>query len=103
MEFARKLIDKELETIKRSAPRLNNHLLEKRMQPLFRIMTRNTSATIEGACYKLKNLALFLCDLKNLPITPDERESIIEKKTNKRGQLINYYLETKENIKLAFR
>jgi len=99
MEYSHKLVDKEIEDIKKSYATMNDRLLEARLQPVLRIMTRTVFAAIEGLCYKTKNLSLHLCDHRGIPVTQTEREDVLEKTTNKDGKTINHYPETKENIK----
>lgn len=101
MEYSHRLVEKEIEDIKKSCAMIDDRLLEARLQPVLRIMTRTAFAAIEGLCYKTKNLSLHLCDHRGIPVTQAEREDVLEKITNKDGKTINHYPETKENIKQA--
>lgn len=101
MEVAYKLVDKEIEDIKKSSPILDDRLLGARLQPLMRIMTRNAFAAIEGLCYKTKNISLQLCDQRGIPVSQREREDILEKTINKDGKTVSHYPKTKDNIKLT--
>lgn len=65
----------------------------------FRLSNRITLTTIESICFKLKQIALLICDLWNRPLTPKEREKLEEMYANGNPR----YLPTANNLKFTFK
>lgn len=103
MDFARVLVENEIEEVKKSPSYADEQALSMRMQPLFRIMTRSTIAAIEGFCYQMKNISLLLCDYMEIPVSAKERADILEKKVNEDGTIRNHFIESQKNILLTFK
>jgi len=101
-------LKKELDRIIDAIDFLNKRLKNeneflREVQPWFRIAIRSTISMIEASCYKLKQFTILICDYRKKPLSPTDREKLIEKKQDENGKLRNYYLETKENIKFALK
>jgi hypothetical protein len=102
MEVVKKLVNDERESLKRSFPQLKERDILAKLQPQMRILIRTEFAAIEGFCHKLKHLGLLLCDDRGKRVTKKERACVLEKTTQK-GRTVTCHLETKENIKFAFK
>jgi hypothetical protein len=71
----------------------------KEQKTWFRLVIRLIFTAIDSSCFKMKNIALNICDFFEKPLSSKERELLSERKT-KDGRL--FYVSTDENIKLAF-
>ncbi len=103
METARQLVESEIAKIKQDPVEVSELIIEKQLQPLLRVMTRSSFAALEGICYRIKNLALVLCNYKGIPVTQQEQENVLEKRVNQDGKEVSHYLETLENMKFSFK
>ena len=75
----------------------------KEIQPWYRIAIRSIIATVEAICFKLKYTTVLICDQRKKLLTQEERDKLLEKKLDEQGELRDYYLKTRENIKLALK
>jgi len=94
-----KIVGHEIERLKNKS---ENEFIQE-VQLWFRIAIRSTIATIEAICYKLKKTTILICDQRKKFLSSTELEKLTEKKQDEDGNLRNYYLETKENIKFSLK
>lgn len=65
----------------------------------YRLANRITITTIETACYKMKQITLLMFDTTGKPLSPKDRDKLLEKKSDGSP----HYLKPQENVKFAFK
>lgn len=67
-------------------------------QTWFRSANRLVITVIESICYKMKQIALLICDSTGKPLTEEERKNL----TERRADGSKYFMKTSDNVKFSF-
>jgi len=69
------------------------------IEPWIRMSIRIVFSTIEAICFRMKQAALMICQLKRLPLSEKDKENINEMTEDG----TRHYLKTPENVKYSFK